>query len=92
MKLFVVVSYDIKEDKRRNRVLKIMKDYGQHVQYSVFECFIEKTAYLKMRARLEKQIQKEEDSIRFYFLCEQDRKKIERLGGVQPLSEELIVV
>ena len=49
--------------------------------------------YLKMRDRLETQIYSEEgDSIRFYFLCENDVEKIERIGGVQPLPESAIVL
>ena len=35
-----VISYDIVSDKLRNKVAKILLDYGKRVQYSVFECYI----------------------------------------------------
>lgn len=93
MNMFVVVSYDIKDDRRRARVHKILKDYGQWMQYSVFECRIEKSAYLRLRARLEDVIDLEEgDSVRFYFLCAEDVRRIERLGGEEPLSEQAVFV
>lgn len=91
--MFIVVSYDIKEDHRRLKVFKTLKNFGQWVQFSVFECNLTKLDYLKMRARLEELIKPEEgDSIRFYFLCEADIKRIERIGGNQPLPEEAIIL
>lgn len=91
--MLVVVSYDIKDDHRRGKIFKILKNFGQWVQFSVFECDITKVDYLRMRDRLEQQINQEEgDSIRFYFLCENDVEKIERIGGVKPLPESAIVL
>ncbi len=91
--MFIVVSYDIKDDRRRGKIFKILKNFGQWVQFSVFECDIEKTAYLRMRDMLEKRINAEEgDSIRFYFLCEGDVEKIERIGGIQPLPQDAIIL
>ncbi|TFE67810.1 CRISPR-associated endonuclease Cas2 [Methylacidiphilum caldifontis] len=91
--MFVVVSYDIKEDRRRGRIFRTLKNFGQWVQFSVFECDIEKGDYLRMRDMLEKHINLQEgDSIRFYFLCEEDIQKIERIGGIQPLSEDAIIL
>lgn len=81
--MFVVVSYDISEDKRRTKIHKMLKSYGQWMQYSVFECDITKTDYAKMRSRLAKVIKPEEDSIRFYFLCACCQGKVERIGGEQ---------
>lgn len=65
--MFVVISYDISEDKRRNRIFKILKDFGTWIQYSVFECELEKKDYLKLRDRLQKVLDEDEDNIRFYF-------------------------
>ncbi len=88
--IFVVISYDIKDDKRRTQVFKTLKNYGQRVQFSVFECHVEETDYLKLRRKLERLIEKEKDSIRFYFLCVKDVKKVERIGGVEPWPEGAI--
>lgn len=91
--MFVVVSYDIKDDRRRGKIFKTLKNFGQWVQFSVFECDITKVDYLRMRDKLEKKINAEEgDSIRFYFLCENDLEKLERIGGVQPLPDDAIVL
>jgi CRISPR-associated protein Cas2 len=79
--MFVVVSYDISEDKRRTKIHNILKSYGQWMQYSVFECDLTKTQYAKLRSRLNKLIKPHEDSIRFYFLCGCCQGKIERIGG-----------
>ena len=91
--MFVVVSYDIKDDKRRMKVHRILKDYGQWMQYSVFECRIDGAVYLRLRARLEEVVALDKgDSVRFYFLCEDDVARIGRLGGEQPLSDEAVFV
>ncbi|GAB4528070.1 MAG: CRISPR-associated endonuclease Cas2 [Pleurocapsa sp.] len=79
--MFVIVSYDISEDKRRTKIHDILSSYGQWMQYSLFECDLTKTEYAKLRSRLNKIINSETDSIRFYFLCGCCQNKIERIGG-----------
>jgi CRISPR-associated protein Cas2 len=79
--MFVVVSYDVAEDKRRTKIHKVLKSYGQWMQYSVFECDLTETQYAKLRARLAKLIKPEQDSVRFYFLCRCCAGKVERIGG-----------
>ena len=80
--MHVVVTYDISEDKRRTKIHKILSSYGQWMQFSVFECSrLTMTQYTKLRNRLNKLIKPEEDSIRFYFLCECCQLKVERIGG-----------
>ncbi|BAZ44888.1 CRISPR-associated Cas2 family protein [Chondrocystis sp. NIES-4102] len=79
--MFVIVSYDISEDKRRNKIHSILSSYGQWMQYSLFECNLSKTEYAKLRSRLNKIIDSQTDSIRFYFLCGCCQNKIERIGG-----------
>ena len=65
----VVITYDISEDKRRTKIHKILKSYGQWMQFSVFECNLTDTEFARLRLRLNKLIKPEQDSIRFYFLC-----------------------
>jgi CRISPR-associated protein Cas2 len=79
--MYIVVAYDIPEDKRRNKIHKILKSYGQWMQYSLFECDLTETQYAKLRSRLSKLIKSEQDSIRFYFLCGCCKGKVERIGG-----------
>jgi CRISPR-associated protein Cas2 len=87
--MYVVVSYDVSEDKRRTKIHNILKSYGQWMQYSVFECNLTATQYAKLRSRLSKLIQPDTDSIRFYFLCACCQGKVERIGGEQ-LRDETI--
>ncbi|MFW6296576.1 MAG: CRISPR-associated endonuclease Cas2 [Halothece sp.] len=79
--MFVVISYDISDDQRRTKIHKILKSYGQWMQYSIFECDLTNAQYAKLRYRLSKLIQPETDSIRFYFLCACCQGKVERIGG-----------
>jgi CRISPR-associated protein Cas2 len=89
--MFIVISYDVQDDRRRTKIHKALKSYGTWVQYSVFECELEKKDYLRLRNRLDHLIDKEEgDSVRFYFLCEACAGQVERIGGVRPLDEPAI--
>ena len=91
--MFVVVSYDIRDDKRRGRIFKALKNFGQWMQYSVFECDLEKSHFLKLKDRLDHLIDaKEDDSIRFYFLCENCKRQVERVGGEKPREEGAVIV
>ena len=47
---FALLSYDVANDNRRTRLARFLKDYGQRIQYSVFEVF-EEEAELKMPRR-----------------------------------------
>ena len=87
--MYVVVSYDIPEDKCRTKIHKILKSYGQWMQYSIFECDLTETQYAKLRSRLSNLIKPEQDSIRFYFLCACCKGKVERIGG-EALRDETI--
>ena len=68
--MFVLVSYDIPNDKRRTRVMKALKDFGTRVQYSVFECDLTAEQLLRLRQRLRGLVNPKEDDVRLYFLCE----------------------
>jgi len=91
--MYLVVSYDIEDDKRRGRVHRTLKSFGQWVQYSVFECDLTRAQYLVLRHRLDDYVKKAEgDSMRFYFLCEDCQKKVERVGGETPYQDGTIIV
>ncbi|MBD1849154.1 CRISPR-associated endonuclease Cas2 [Cyanobacteria bacterium FACHB-502] len=90
--MFVVISYDISDDKRRTKIHNILKSYGQWMQYSVFECDLNTIQYAKLRSRLGKLIKPQEDSIRFYFLCRCCQTKVERIGGEAVRDETVFFV
>lgn len=91
-KHFIIISYDIPETKRRTKIHKALKAYGEWVQYSIFECNLTKTEFAKLRARLNPLIDPDEDSIRFYFVCESCKIKVERIGGGTPRDETIFMV
>jgi CRISPR-associated protein Cas2 len=79
--MFILVSYDIIDNKRRLKIANTLLDFGgERVQYSVFECYITDRNFERLQARLAKLMNKEEDSIRIYALCETCRPKALRLG------------
>ncbi|MBC7973291.1 MAG: CRISPR-associated endonuclease Cas2 [Verrucomicrobia bacterium] len=90
--MHVVVTYDIPNDQRRTKIHKVLKSYGQWMQFSVFECSLSDPQYAKLRSRLNKLIKAEEDSIRFYFLCACCQAKVERIGGEQVRDETIFFV
>jgi CRISPR-associated protein Cas2 len=74
-----VISYDISDDGRRNKVANILADYGNRVQYSVFECLIDAATLEKLVEMLEP-FPECGDSIRIYQICEGCLKKAVLLG------------
>jgi CRISPR-associated protein Cas2 len=88
----VVVTYDVSEDKRRTKIHRVLKSYGQWMQFSVFECDLSETEYARLRSRLSKLIKPEQDSIRFYFLCGCCKAKVERIGGEQVRDDSIFFV
>lgn len=78
--MFYLVSYDIPDDKRRQKIAKILLDFGDRVQYSVFEAILTGELLERMIVRLKKVISEKEDSIRIYRLCAECKKEIDILG------------
>ena len=86
--MFVVISYDIPDDKRRLKVAKLLLDFGgERVQRSVFECHITAEHLARLSARLQRLCQTEADSVRLYFLCESCRPKAQLYGVATPTEE-----
>jgi len=91
--MFYLVAYDISDDQRRTKVAKILEDFGDRVQYSVFEMILERSEQLtEMRSRLEKVIDSEGDSVRIYFLCQGCRAKVAILGQGEVYQDEEVYI
>ena len=83
--MFVLITYDVnitspKGAKRLRNVAKACLDYGKRVQNSVFECILTEAQFVKLRNQLEGIIDSEQDSIRFYNLGSNWKRKVESLG------------
>lgn len=82
--LLYVVSYDISDDGRRQHVHTLLTGFGTWVQYSVFECFLDRKQRMILEARLLEEIHQREDTIRIYSLCGACLPKVEVLGHSEP--------
>lgn len=91
--VFLVISYDIPDDKRRLKLSRLLLDHGgERVQYSVFECHITQRNLERLRQRIERIYDAEKDSVRFYFLCESCRPKALYMGVAKPVEEPGLII
>ena len=63
-----IVSYDISDPKRLRRVFKTLRNWGDHLQYSVFECQLNRTDLVRLRAQLTEIIHHDDDQVLFVDL------------------------
>src|SRR5260221_11148088 len=63
-----IVCYDIADPKRLRRVFKVCKDFGEHLQFSVFECDLTASEKLVFEEKLLEEIRREEDQVLFIRL------------------------
>ncbi len=90
--MFYIVSYDIPVTKRRTKIAKTLEDFGDRVQYSVFECLLDNDLLEKMIKRLEGIVKPEEDSVRIYSLCGQCVKGVRLLGKGEVTRDEEVYI
>jgi len=91
--MFVLVSYDVALDddsgsRRLRRVAKACKDYGQRVQYSVFECIVDPAQWVVLKQRLINEIDEGKDSLRFYYLGANWKRRVEHIGAKKSIDQE----
>lgn len=79
----ILAVYDICDERRLAKVAKIVKDYGNRVQKSVFELHIKPIVLRQMHSKINGVINPFEDSMRYYVLCESDFQQRESLGKKQ---------
>ena len=90
--MLVLVSYDVSIEengqKRLRRVAKACQDYGQRVQYSVFECIVDPAQWTALHHRLIEEIDLKLDSLRFYFLGSNWKHRVEHVGAKPAVDME----
>jgi len=84
--MLVLVTYDISvetvEGRRRlRRVAKACLNYGQRVQNSVFECLLDPGQWAALKNQLILEIDQDRDSLRFYYLGKNWRRRVEHVGA-----------
>jgi CRISPR-associated protein Cas2 len=91
--MFVLVSYDVSTttpggQRRLRRVAKVCRNFGQRVQFSVFECIVDPGQWARLRQNLIDEIDEETDSLRFYFLGSNWENRVEHVGAKPALDQE----
>ncbi len=84
--MLILITYDVNTQtaagrKRLRQVAKQCVNYGQRVQNSVFECQMDSAKYKQVKSILEKIIDKEVDSLRFYNLGDKYKNRVEHVGA-----------
>jgi len=82
----VLVTYDVNTEDSEGRtrlrhVAKLCENQGQRVQNSVFECLVEPAQWTLLKGRLEAEIDPERDSLRYYFLGKNWKRRVEHVGA-----------
>jgi len=92
-RVFCLIAYDIAENRRRLKVSKVLESCTNRVQESVFEGYLTHAELGKLLKKVEKILEKQEDSLRVYFICEECRKKVILIGrGEITHPPELIIL
>ena len=92
--MLVLVSYDVAkgEDgggvRRLRRVAKVCQDWGQRVQFSVFECIVDPAQWAVLKQDLIDEIDPEQDSLRFYYLGANWKSRVEHVGAKEIVDLE----
>ncbi len=84
--MLVLVTYDVNTTEARGgarlrAIAKACRDYGQRVQFSVFEIEVDPAQWAKLKARLESIIKPEFDSLRYYYLGSNWQRRVEHVGA-----------
>ena len=95
--MMVLITYDVNTEtpagrKRLRHVAKQCVNYGQRVQNSVFECVLDAAKCREVQHKLEQIIDKEKDSLRFYYLGNNYKDKVEHIGAKPSFDVEGVLL
>ncbi len=95
--MMVLISYDVSTSdeggkKRLRKVARECQNHAQRVQNSVFEADLDYSAFMKLKSRLEDIIDKENDSLRFYYLGNNRKHRIEHIGAKNTYDPEGVII
>lgn len=95
--ILVLITYDVNTEtnsgkKRLRKVAKQCVNYGKRVQNSVFECVLDTAKCREVKEILSSLIDTEKDSLRFYYLGDNYRNKVEHIGAKETFSVEDVLI
>lgn len=73
MSRLYIVCFDVSDKRRLRAVAKTLEDFGKRVQYSMFECHLDKSEHQTLQAKLADLIEPTADHVRYYSLCPKDQ-------------------
>ena len=84
--MLILITYDVNTETtagkaRLRKVAKQCVNYGRRVQNSVFECLLDQAQCIALKAKLTELIDEEVDSLRFYYLGNNYKNKVEHIGA-----------
>lgn len=88
---FIVVAYDISDDKRRAKVAEVILSFGARIQGSVYELWLDERRVERMWAMIEEEL-KPGDLVRCYSICAACRRRIRSYGMEQPEDDIAFIV
>ena len=95
--MLVLITYDVNTETtagkaRLRKVAKQCVNYGRRVQNSVFECLLDQAQCIALKAKLTELIDEEVDSLRFYYLGNNWKKRIEHVGAEETYDSEGVLI
>lgn len=95
--MMVLVTYDVDTTtpEGRTRLRQVAKqcvNFGQRVQCSVFECVVDPAQFTTLRHRLEAIINPDADSLRYYMLGDNWKRKVEHVGAKPGYDPEGLLI
>lgn len=78
--MLTMICYDIADDRRRNKVARLLEGWGERVQESMFECHISATQQRQIMGDIAHLIDADQDKVRYHALCGKDRSKVIVMG------------
>lgn len=95
--MMVIISYDVSttDNAGKSRLRKVAKEcqnHAQRVQNSVFEADLDYSTFLKLKENLIQLIDKEQDSLRFYYLGNNWKRRVEHIGAKKTLDPEGVII
>lgn len=91
--MLTVVAYDVRDDRRRARLVNVLEDFGRRVQYSVFECEVTARRFEALRIAVGRVIARDVDRVAYYRLCGGCRERVEHTPPIaRPRGSPAVIV
>jgi CRISPR-associated protein Cas2 len=95
--MMVLVSYDVAVttqggQRRLRKIAKACQNYGQRVQFSVFECVVDPAQWTELKNTLEKIIDTDTDSLRYYYLGANYKNRVEHVGAKPSMDVDAPII